>query len=97
VGSVEATSAGQNAAQAVQDGFDRGLVGHGAARVQQSSISIFNARHDAGDTADQYTFSGWGSVPHPVTAVIQTTKFRRAAMPSSSSPVVENGSYEDIP
>jgi hypothetical protein len=70
VSSMEATSAGQDAAQAVQDGFDRGLVGHGAARVQQGSISIFNARHDAGDTAEQCTFSGWGSVPHPVTAVI---------------------------
>ena len=43
--SMETTTAGQNATQAVQDGFDRGLIGQGAGRIQQSSISIFGARH----------------------------------------------------
>jgi hypothetical protein len=45
VGSMEVTSAGQNATQAVQDGFYRGLTGHRAGRIQQSSISIFGAPH----------------------------------------------------
>ena len=48
VGSMDATSTGQNVTQAVQDGFDRGLIGQGAGRIQQSSISIFGAPHDLG-------------------------------------------------
>jgi hypothetical protein len=32
----------------VQNGFDRGLIGQGAGRIQQSSISIFSAPHDLG-------------------------------------------------
>jgi len=43
--SMDTTTARQNAAQAVQDGFDGGLIGHGAGRIQQSSISIFDTRH----------------------------------------------------
>jgi len=42
---MEAASAGQNTTEAVQDGFHRGLIGHGAGRIQQGSISIFGARH----------------------------------------------------
>jgi hypothetical protein len=45
---MEPGSTGQNGTQAVQDGFDRGLIGHGAGRVQQNSISIFGGRHDRG-------------------------------------------------
>ena len=47
-GSVHLRGAGQNATQAVQDGFYRGLIGQGAGRIQQSSISIFGAPHDLG-------------------------------------------------
>ena len=32
----------------MQDGFDRGLIGQRAGRIQQSSISIFDARHTTG-------------------------------------------------
>ena len=45
---MDLASAGQNVTQAVQDSFDRGLIGHGAGRIQQSSISIFSAPHNAG-------------------------------------------------
>ena len=38
--------AGQNVTQAVQNGFDRGLIRKGAGRIQQSSVSIFGAPHD---------------------------------------------------
>ena len=48
VGSMDVTSAGQNVTQAAQDSLDRGLIGHGAGRIQQSSISIFGAPHDLG-------------------------------------------------
>jgi len=48
VGAMKATTAGQNVAQAVQDSFDRGLIGESAGRVQQSSVSIFGAAHNAG-------------------------------------------------
>jgi hypothetical protein len=34
VGSVESTTAGQNVTQAVENGFDRGLIGQGARRIQ---------------------------------------------------------------
>ena len=49
VGSMEATSAGQNATQAVQDGFYRGLIGHSAGHVQQSSISSSVTRYHVRD------------------------------------------------
>ena len=45
---MEATGTGQNVTQAVQNGFDRGLIGQRAGRIQQSSISIFGAPHDLG-------------------------------------------------
>lgn len=45
VGSMDVTSVGQNVTQAVQDSLDRGLIRHGAGRIQQSSISIFGAPH----------------------------------------------------
>ena len=45
---MKVTSAGQNVAQAVQDSFDRGLIGQGAGRIQQTSISFFSASHNAG-------------------------------------------------
>jgi hypothetical protein len=48
VGAMKATTAEENVAQAVQDGFDRGLIGESAGRIQQSSISIFGAAHNAG-------------------------------------------------
>src|SRR5262249_27619821 len=38
VGSMEARTAGQNAAQAVQDGFYRRLLDHSAGHVEQGSI-----------------------------------------------------------
>ena len=47
-GSVQSGSAGQNATEAVQNGFDRGLIGQGAGRIQQSSITIFGAPHILG-------------------------------------------------
>ena len=42
---MEGASAGQNTTEAVQEGFHRGLIGHGAGRIQQGSISICGARH----------------------------------------------------
>jgi hypothetical protein len=48
VGSMDLTRAGQNVTQAVQDRLDRGLIGHGARGIQQSSISLFSAPHSAG-------------------------------------------------
>ena len=48
VGAMKATTAGQNVAQAVEDSFDRGLIGESAGRIQQSSISIFGAARNAG-------------------------------------------------
>ena len=47
VRSMDLTSAGQNVTQAVQDSLDRGLIGHGAGGIQQSSISLFSAPHNA--------------------------------------------------
>ena len=44
---METTTAGQNPAQAVQNGFDRRLISQGAGRIEQISISIFGARHVA--------------------------------------------------
>jgi len=45
VGSMEGTTTGQNATHAVQHGLYRGLIGHGAGHVQQSSISISVSRY----------------------------------------------------
>ena len=44
---METTTAGQDPAQAVQNGFDRRLVSQGAGRIEQISISIFGSGHDA--------------------------------------------------
>src|SRR5271166_2221759 len=41
-------SAGQNVTEAVQNSFDCGLIGQGAGRIRQSSLSIFGAPHDLG-------------------------------------------------
>jgi hypothetical protein len=46
VGSMDVAGAGKNVTQAVEDSFDRGLIGHCAGRTQQSSIAIFSASHD---------------------------------------------------
>jgi len=46
VSAMKATTAGQNVAEAVQDSFDRGLIGESAGRIQQSSIPIFSAPHN---------------------------------------------------
>ena len=51
VGSMDAASAGQNAAQAVQDGLYRGLIGQSAGHIQQSSVAIFGARHSDGGSS----------------------------------------------
>jgi len=48
MGAMKTTTVGQNVAQAVQYSFDRGLIGESAGRIQQSSISIFSAPHNAG-------------------------------------------------
>jgi hypothetical protein len=45
-GSMQLRTAGQNATQTIQDGLDRGLIGYGIGKVQQSSISLFGSRHD---------------------------------------------------
>ena len=45
---MQLRNAGQDATHAVQDGFDGGLIGQGTGRIQQSSISIFGARHTMG-------------------------------------------------
>src|SRR5208283_4576491 len=45
---MQLRNAGQNATHTVQDGFDRGLIGQGAGRIQQASISIFGASHTMG-------------------------------------------------
>jgi hypothetical protein len=45
VGSMEATTAAQNVAQAVQDGFYRRLLDHRTGGIQQSSVSILGAPH----------------------------------------------------
>src|SRR5271165_1353694 len=45
---MQPRSAGQNVTQAVQNSFERGLIGQGAGRIQQSSISSFGAPHDLG-------------------------------------------------
>jgi hypothetical protein len=42
---MDVASAGQNVTQAVQDSFDRGLIGHSAGSTQQRSIAIFGAPH----------------------------------------------------
>jgi hypothetical protein len=45
VGSMEDTSVGQNAAEAVQQRSYGGLIGHSAGHVQQSSISVSVSRY----------------------------------------------------
>jgi hypothetical protein len=42
---MKPTTAGQNVAQAVQNGFDGGLISQGAGRTQQRSISILSDGH----------------------------------------------------
>ena len=56
-GPMQPRNAGQNVAQAVQDSFDRGLIGQGAGRIQQSSISIFGAPHNAGTYCAQVMYA----------------------------------------
>src|SRR5579864_1714170 len=51
-------TAGQNITQAVQDSFDRGLIGESAGRIQQSSISIFGAPHDLGALLPRLWYAG---------------------------------------
>ena len=43
---MEATTAGQNAAQAVQDSFYGGLIGDRGGHIEQRSIPIFSAPHN---------------------------------------------------
>ena len=45
VGSMKGTSVGQNATEAVQEGFYRGPIGHSGGQVQQSAISISISRY----------------------------------------------------
>jgi hypothetical protein len=45
LGSVQSRTAGQDVTRAVQYGFDRGLLGQGGGRIQQTALSIFGGSH----------------------------------------------------
>lgn len=47
-GSVQPSGAGQNATQAVQDGFDRGLLGDCAGHIEQRSVPAIRRRQSSG-------------------------------------------------